>query len=43
LRFAPDGKTKKVNDYGNHGSPELEKLYQHIDILIGKLHWEKVK
>ncbi|WP_228407600.1 MULTISPECIES: DUF6438 domain-containing protein [Chryseobacterium] len=39
----PDGKTKKINDYGNHGSFELEKLYQHIDILIGKLHWEKVK
>lgn len=36
-------KSKKIHDYGNHGTPELEKMYQHIDQLIDTLPWEKIK
>ena len=39
----PDGQSKKINDYGNHGTPELEKLYEQIEVIIGKLHWKKLK
>ncbi|UHO37157.1 hypothetical protein H5J24_15515 [Chryseobacterium capnotolerans] len=34
---------KKIYDYGNHGTPELEKLYQQIDQLIDTLQWVKIK
>ena len=37
------GKPKKVHDQDNHGTPELIKLYEHIDLLFIKLRWKKVK
>lgn len=37
------GKPKKVHDHDNQGTPELIKLYEHIDLLFIKLRWKKVK
>ncbi|OPB94845.1 hypothetical protein BB021_17545 [Elizabethkingia ursingii] len=36
------GIVQKTNDYGNHGTKELEKLYGFIDSLIENQKWEKV-
>ncbi|MEL7679075.1 DUF6438 domain-containing protein [Elizabethkingia meningoseptica] len=36
------GTVQKTNDYGNHGTKELEKLYAFIDSLIENQKWEKV-
>ena len=36
------GAVQKTNDYGNHGTKELEKLYAFIDSLIENQKWEKV-
>lgn len=38
-----NGKVKKIHDHDNHGTSELVKLYEHIDMLFYKLHWKKVK
>lgn len=35
------GSIQKTNDYGNHGTPELEKLYALIDSFIANKKWEK--
>lgn len=38
-----DGKEKKIEDYGKHGTPELQKLYQFFDALKTNQTWTKIK
>lgn len=37
------GSIKKIHDYGNHGTPALEKFYMAIDSMLYMQTWEKVK
>ena len=38
-----DGSMKKIKDYGKHGTPELEKLYQFFDDLKTNQNWTKIE
>ena len=37
-----DGREKKIQDYGKHGTAELEKLYQFFDELKTNQTWTKM-
>ncbi|WP_270087344.1 DUF6438 domain-containing protein [Sphingobacterium sp. SYP-B4668] len=37
------GASKKINDYGNRGTPELSTFYAHMDELLYRLKWEPLK
>lgn len=37
-----DGSFKKIQDYGKHGTPELEKLYQFFEELKTNQTWTKI-
>lgn len=37
-----DGSLKKIQDYGKHGTPELQKLYQFFDELKTNPTWTKI-
>lgn len=41
--FFTNGKPKKVHDHYSEATPELIKLYEHIDLLFIKLRWKRVK
>ena len=38
-----DGSKKKIEDYGKHGTPELQKLYQFFDELKTNQNWTKIQ
>lgn len=38
-----DGTVKKIQDYGKHGTPELEKLYQFFENLKTNQTWTKIE
>ena len=38
-----DGSMKKIEDYGKHGTPELQKLYQFFDDLKTNQNWMKIQ
>ncbi len=38
-----DGSMKKIKDYGKHGTPGLEKLYQFFDDLKTNQNWMKIE
>ncbi len=38
-----DGSVKKIKDYGKHGTPGLEKLYQFFDDLKTNQNWTKIE
>ena len=38
-----DGTTKKMEDYGKRGTPELKKLYQFFDELKTNQNWTKIE
>lgn len=37
-----DGSSKVVEDYGKHGTPDLEKLYRYFEDLRYNQNWQKV-
>ncbi len=41
--FYSKGKSKKVHDHFSEATPELIKLYEHIELLFIKLRWKRVK
>lgn len=41
LKFK-DGRVKKIEDYGKHGTPNLEKVYQFFEDLKTNQAWTKI-
>ncbi|KIA83178.1 hypothetical protein OA84_06405 [Kaistella solincola] len=39
----PDGTVKKIEDYGKHGTPQLQKLYEFFDSLRTSETWSKIE
>ena len=42
LKFQ-DGTNKKIEDYGKHGTPDLEKVYQFFEDLKTNQTWTKIE
>lgn len=37
-----DGKVKTIQDYGKHGTPDLQKIYQFFEALKTNQNWTKI-